>query len=209
MSYSEHFKKFNRGVARRRWIFLKNGDQLIFPKRGEIWNPSVEDLAKCDAFIVFFVAELEFYFEEIIKDALEDYKNGLLCCFLKNCKTFDDVIKNIKEKKSDVDKNHNANWTKISHLFEFVGLTKDAHFPEYFWDEIQTITSHRGDLAHKSSTLQIVVDRRILMDLIVRTIKRVKDFDKEYCAWRSEIHLVMEFLSQKNSKFSPQFVEVE
>lgn len=190
MKHTSAYHNFMRGVSERRstLLFREGTRSRIYPERGNDWVPSKRDLANSDAFILFFVAELEYYFEQIISSSLTAYKNVYTSYFLKNCQGGEQFIPKISEYTRQVAKNHNANWSKISSFFLFIGMGKDSHFPYDYWEDIDTIVAHRGHLAHNGARLRLSTDRRDLFRKIELTIKRTNHFDEFFKIWLDEIN---------------------
>lgn len=150
-----------------------------------------------------FVAELENYFELIIETAIEEYRRTYLIYFLRHSKAGDEYLEKISKKIGDLTKNNNANWSKISPYFEFIGMGKESHFPPYYWDDIESIVSHRGHIAHKGAGIRVSDDRRDIFRKIELTIKRTRHFDSHFNNWVASIEKERERLSNFTLNFSP------
>lgn len=205
MTYTAAFWGFIRGVAERRSALLKDttARKLFYPSIGNEWNPSQAELARCDAFILFFVAELENYFELTIEAAIESYSETYQSYFLKKSRAGDDYISKIQSKKQELLKNNNANWKKISPHFEFVGMGKESHFPPYYWDDIESIVSHRGHVAHNGARLRVSDDRREIFRKIELTIKRTRYFDIHFKIWLEDIKAERTRVASLQLNFAP------
>lgn len=183
-----HYKGFSSGISKRRQALLRNENgEYFFPRLGTEWNPDFIEKTKCDAFILFFVAELENYLEEIIEECIKIYRDAYKKYFLKNCQAGNDYIKSLNRKLEDVKKNHNANWGRVEHLFSFIGMKKEEHFPENYWDKIEDVVKHRGEIAHKGMYLRKETDRRILIEKIDKIEDDTNEFDKRIFSWINSI----------------------
>lgn len=202
-----HYGKLMRGIAQRRrvFLFLPDTRTLIYPARGTLWEPSVHEEGMCDAFVMFVVSELEEYFEGIIGDGIEAYSRLYLSHVLRKCSASKDFVESISRKKVELSRNNNANWSRISHFFEFLGLRKEVHFPPDFWDDIESIVKHRGDLAHNGTSIQIVEDRRNIIAKIETTLERVRLFDQALKAWLVILDEELLRSMQNSLDFSPTF----
>lgn len=205
MDKTQAYYDFMRGVAERKRTLLLNGRarEYIYSPHGEIWEPSKMDLARCDAFILFFVVELEYYFERTIEKGLSTYRNIYSSYFLRNCTGGDQYILKISEVSKQLAKNHNANWSKISNFFVFLGMGKESHFPDYYWDDIETIVMHRGHLAHNGAMLRLAIDRRDIIRNIELTIKRTGHFDRHFQAWLNDTDKEYNRIKAINLEFRP------
>lgn len=184
-----HYKGFSSGISKRRQALLRNENgEYFFPRLGTEWNPDFIETTKCDAFILFFVAELENYLEGIIKECITIYRDAYEKYFLKDCQAGKDYMKSSRDKLEDVNKNHNANWEKVRHLFSFIGMKKEAHFPKNYWDKIDGVVKHRGHIAHKGMYLRQETDRRILIKTIDEIEDDTNEFDKRIFSWLNSIN---------------------
>lgn len=209
MAHTVSFYGFLRGVSSRRSVLLLNESKEIFyPPRGSFWEPSKIDEAKCDAFILFFVAELEVYFEGILEDTLNIYKSIYSIYFLRHCGGGKDFITSISTKLTELSRNHNANWSKIKPYFEFVGMGKESHFPFSYWDDIESIVSHRGQLVHKGVGMSSNQDRRDIIYKIEVTIKRTRELDLKFKAWHNQLIEEKVRISASSFDFTPTFGQI-
>lgn len=194
-----------RGVAERRSTLLRvgSGKKLIYPPLGEIWNPTARETALCDAFILFFVAELESYFEGALDLCADAYLDIYASYFLKDCRAGNEYIGSINKKKNEISRNNNANWDKIAQHFEFFGMHKETHFPVDYWENIESIVSHRGHLAHNGARIKVAEDRRQIVQKIELTIKRTRHFDSHLFSWLSAIQVEKERLLISSLRFKP------
>lgn len=205
--YTDTFYELVRGVLNRRKAFLLNSKprEYIFPPRGQLWDASMKAEAMCDAFILFVVSELEDYFEGILRKIIQSYEDIYSCHMIKNCRASKDFVKMTRNKQKELDKNNNANWRKISHFFEFVGMKKETHFPQDFWDDIESIVNHRGTLAHNGISMSIAEDRRNVIHKIELTMQRLRIFDKKLYVWLKEIDEERNRLASINLSFVPVY----
>lgn len=205
MKHTTAFHILMRGVAERRraLILADSGRSLIYPPAGNLWEPSKKDTARCDAFILFFVAEMEGYFETVLENSSDLYEECYRNYFLKHCEAGSKYIELLQAKKNAVGKNNNANWKKISHLFEFFGMGKESHFPTEFWNDIESIVSHRGHLAHNGARIRVEEDRRAIIKKIEFTIARTRHFDEFFCKWAQLVKQEIDRISLIDLKFNP------
>ncbi|MCX2562996.1 hypothetical protein [Acetobacter thailandicus] len=206
---TEFYNLFCSGISeRKRALIFKDGeDDYFFPPLGNEWDADFVENTKCDAFILFFVAELENYFESIIEAFMKRYEGTFKGYFLKNCSAGEGYILAIQSKIRDISKNHNTNWQKISPLFSFIGMSKERHFPQDYWDEVDNIVSHRGHVAHNGMHLRVETDRRIFISQIKTIIDKTNQFDKKVFEWLSSVDIEMERLSAlSNLSFSPNYI---
>jgi hypothetical protein len=210
-SQSEHFRKFIRGIAKRRRVFLikENSRELIYPVSGTVWEPTNSENSKCDAFIFFTVAELEEYFEGILGDAMTAYRTLFLEYVLRNCSASKDFIEHMNKKQQELSRNNNANWARISHLFEFIGLSRESKFPAAFWDDVDSIVKHRGDVAHNGNSIQISEDRRNIIAKIENTLNRLQIFDRAFHEWTNNMNEEILRVQELQLEFSPNFSNEE
>ncbi|MBC07392.1 MAG: hypothetical protein CMO10_13990 [Thalassospira sp.] len=159
----------------------------------------------CDAFILFTVSELEAYLEGILRDSIELYENMAHESILKKCGAFSDFGEKFNKKKEALTKNNNANWSRISHFFTFIGLSRDAHFPQDFWDDVEIIVKHRGDLAHNGVSMKIIEDRRNVIQKAEEVIRKVRIFDLSLHAWILSMRSEVARLGGLSLKFEPEF----
>lgn len=205
MKHTNAFHVLMRGLAeRRKALILKGGGRsLIYPQVGKQWDASSREIALCDAFILFFVAEMEGYFEAVLEKASELYEECYKIYFLKNCRAGDKFVEMIQSKRKDIQKNNNANWGRISHLFEFFGMGKESHFPTEYWNDMESVVSHRGHLAHNGARIKVEEDRRAIMKKIEITISRTRHFDEYFSIWSLAVEKEMDRISKIELKFSP------
>ncbi|WP_282027001.1 hypothetical protein [Limimaricola cinnabarinus] len=206
-AHTSHYHSYMRGIASRRKTFLlrDGGRDLIYPARGEIWEPSDAHAAMCDAFILFAVSELEAYFEGILRDGIDVYERMLLGSVLKKCGAIKDFGEKFTKKKSELSKNNNANWIRISHFFDFVGFAKEVHFPADFWDDVDVVVKHRGDVAHNGVSLKIVEDRRNIILRIEEVTRKIRSFDVQFQAWIISMQSEVTRLGSFSLSFQPTF----
>jgi hypothetical protein len=206
-TYTKHFHALLRGVAsRRRTFILSPGSRsLIYPPRGKIWYATRNEEARCDAFILFFVSELEDYLEAIIDVGIKSYEDMYAIHVIKNCRASSEYLREIQKKKGDLAKNNNANWSRISHFFEFIGMKKEIHFPLDFWDDIETIVKHRGDVAHNGAILTIMEDRRNVINKIELTLVKLRRFDEQFNSWINQMHKELRRLNRVSLAFAPSY----
>ena len=205
MKQTQAYHLLVRGLASRRSDLLKDsvGKQLFFPPLGSFWQPSRSDLARCDAFILFSVAEFEHYFESVISSSLNFYLGIYQVYFLRHCEAGREYVDKLNKKIAELQRNNNANWKKISHFFEFVGMKKDSHFPDDYWDDIESIVSHRGHVAHNGTSVSVSQDRREIIRKIEVAMRRTRYFDEHYQSWCKMIESEALRLTAVNFEFSP------
>lgn len=210
MKNTAAFHGFMRGLAERRSALLKveAGTILIYPPIGSIWEASKADIARCDAFILFFVAELEHYLEWILDSAAQSFEEIYRIYFLRHCNAGTDYIEKLVLKRKEIQRNNNANWKKISHFFEFFGMSKEQHFPSDYWDDIESVVSHRGHIAHNGARIRSENDRRDVIRKIELTIKRTKFFDEQFSKWKTIIDNEKSRLSSISLNFSPPLCHI-
>jgi len=209
VEHTDFYGSFTSGVFQRRKALILQDDEKtnLFPDLGQEWNATFVENTKCDAFILFFVAELENYLENIIEEFIARYESTFKKYFLKECLAGDTYIPSIKEKLIDIKKNHNANWKKISPLFSFIGMSKESHFPQDYWDRIDQIVGHRGHIAHKGIHIQVDMDRRLLIDQIDIIITETGKFDRKVFQWFTSVDAEIYRISALSGlSFSPIYV---
>lgn len=206
-SHTWHYHIYVRGISSRRRSFLmRDGTrELIYPSRGSIWEPKKAEEAMCDAFILFAVAELETYFEGVLQESFDVYESMLRGSVLKNYGAVSDFGDKIRKKKEELTKNNNANWKKISHLFDFVGFKKEVHFPADFWDDVDVVVKHRGDLAHNGTSLRIVEDRRNVIFHVEKVTRKIRLFDIQFHAWVNLMKLEVARIGGLSLRFQPAY----
>jgi hypothetical protein len=205
--YTDIFYALVRGVLRRRKAFLLNSQpkEYIYPPRGQLWDASAKAESMCDAFILLVVSELEEYFEGVLRLAIQSYEDIYGSHVIKNCRASSEFIELIRKKKAELEKNNNANWSRISHFFEFVGMKKEVHFPQDFWDDIESVVKHRGDLAHNGTSMSIAEDRRNVIHKIELTMARLRIFDRQLYVWLNKIDEERDRLASINLSFAPTY----
>lgn len=152
-----------------------------------------------------FVSELEDYLEEVITAGIKSYEDMYKINVIKNCRASSGYPNEIQKKKRDLEKNNNANWSRISHFFEFIGMKKEIHFPSDFWDDIETIVKHRGDLAHNGAVLKILEDRRNVIHKIELTLVRIRRFDEQFNSWINQMGGELTRLKLMSLAFAPSY----
>jgi hypothetical protein len=173
---------------------------LIYPSIGTAWYPTHKVSALCDAFIVFFVAELESYWESIVNAALDSYQKRFQSSALKDCASAEAYVSKIVEMRKKFEKNNNANWTRIDNYFIFVGL-KEGHFPDGLWDSIESVVSHRGEIVHNSLGLRRSIDPRLTISQIETALARLAIFDRDFVNWMGRANIELERLKSLNAEF--------
>lgn len=205
--FTNFYLSFSDNIKKRKEALIWNFDRqnYFFPDLGTEWDPTFEEKTKCDAFIFFFVAELECYFEQIIENLIIKYETAYTTYFLKHCTAGNSYIENIKAKLRELSKNHNANWKKLEGFFHFIGL-KEADFPSDYWNKIEQITTQRGEIAHKGISLSTDKDRRILISDINASIIMTKRFDQNLKKWIDLIDSELARISSFTISFVPDYV---
>ncbi len=191
--HSSAFIALTKQVAQRRRVFLRHptGRALIYPPVGTIWDPSKLEMAKCEAFIVFFVAELETYWEHVVDTALGVYEKRLKASSLIDCKAGESFLQALNTKRDKWARNNNANWSRIEEHFLFIGLD-ESKFPTNLWDSIEDVVARRGEIVHNSLGVRSVTDPRLTLEKIAFIVARLAVFDRDFELWRecSEAELV-------------------
>lgn len=209
MKQTEAFYALLRGVAERRAALLFDVERkLLYPPFGTVWSPGKKDLARCDAFILFFVAELEQYFEWTLEEIYSSYEQTLSVSFLKECRASSAYFEGIRARKAEIVRNNNANWERIGKFFEYVGMNKETHFPTDFWDDIEGIVKHRGHIAHNGAGIRSSDDRRDVIRKIEVTIKRLRHFDAHLQIWLNDIENERARIAGLTLVFLPPLVSI-
>lgn len=183
ITHSRQFHSLARQIAKRRRDLLRNNTHsLFYPPAGTAWTPSDQEAAFYEAFIVLVVAELETYFEWVIEASLEMFEKSFLASGAGECGGASVFVEKIREKQRILAKNNNANWSRLSELFEFVGLRKDS-FPGDFWDDVEHLVKERGGIAHKSLGLRAVSDPRQTLSKSEAVFRKLKLFDRDFQIW--------------------------
>jgi hypothetical protein len=192
-----------RQVAKRRRDLLRGGGRLLmYPPLGQAWSPDDAQATMAEAFTVLFVAELETYFEWVVETALEVFELSLSASGAGECGGATPYVERIREKQQSLVKNNNANWSKVSHFFEFVGLKKSS-FPNDFWDDVELIVRERGNIVHKSLGLRVVSDPRLVLAKVESTFRKLRLFDRDFVFWLSVRRSELTRLSNIHLKFQP------
>lgn len=124
---TESYDKFYHGTSERRKdlnLCRRNENRYLFPPHGTPWDPSSAEETIHDAFILFFVAELESYLESIIEIFLEKYDVVYKTYFLRHCQAGEKYIDNVSKKISSLKSSHGIGWKTLGNLLSFVGIKK-------------------------------------------------------------------------------------
>ena len=203
MPNSRSFRSLSRQVAKRRRDLLRGGGKSVFyPPIGQAWSPTDAQAAFSEAFIVLFVAELETYFEWVIEAALAVLEASLSASGATQCRGATSYIGKIVEKRQQLTKNNNANWSKIDHFFEFIGIDK-SQFPRDFWDDVEIIVRDRGNIVHKSLGLRAVSDPRIVLQKVELAFRKLRIFDRDFAFWLAVRQRELERLRLIQLTFQP------
>jgi hypothetical protein len=203
MRHTDQFSRLVRQVAIRRSALLKSSlRQDILPPAGSVWYPSQEELARTDAFVVFFIAELENYFEDVIESALNIYQEGIIASGLANCGAGPGYVQTILDKRKLLAKNNNTGWDRTSQYWTFVGLNKGV-FPVNLWDDVDFVTSERGAIVHRSLGLRVITDPRLTVSRVRRIIRQLRLFDRDFFHWQSHRAIELARLNISQAKFLP------
>lgn len=180
---TREYLSFVRQVARRRRDLLKDEHRrLILPPPGVAWTPNDKEQSLSEAFIVFFIAELETYLEAVVSASLRMYQDSLIASGLAECTGATSYVDKIQDKTKRWQKNNNTSWGRTSEFWEFVGLDQ-SKFPVGLWDHINQITSDRGDIAHNSFGARIVKDPRLTMKSVGIVLSKLRLFDRDFKVW--------------------------
>lgn len=203
MTNSIYFSRLKRGLAHQRAALLKDSNRnLIYPAYGTPWVPTRFQQSSADAFIFFFVAELETYFEEVLGVLLDFHEKYSINSESSRLGAHDKMHEQILGMKRDLAKNNNTRWTRISKFWKFVGISKQ-YFPRDFWDHVDQISTYRGDVAHKSWGIRSFTDPRIVFQHVEILIPLISLFDRDFldCAARQEAELAR--ISVVRTEFVP------
>lgn len=192
-----------RQVAKRRRDLLRSGpSQLLFPPLGQNWTPSDRELALCDAFIVFFVAELETYFESVIDTSLNLFEDGFRASSFSDCGAASEFVGKIVAKRKQWARNNNTNWSRTSEYWDFVGLSK-SKFPTNLWDYVEQVAKDRGDIAHNSLGVRVIIDPRLTFAAINNLMRDLAMFDRDFNIWQEAGDAELARLGSVYARFVP------
>lgn len=199
---TQEFSILVKQISKLRRDLLKRDGKVLLPARGLDWTPSDKEQKLCEAFIVFFVAELETYLESVVERAIVVYRDGLLNSGLAECSGATSYIEAIEEKTRRWQKNNNTSWKKTAEFWEFVGFSQRV-FPDGLWDNIDQITLDRGEIAHNSCGIRLLKDPRLTIQCSRDILRRLAIFDRDFVAWLAIRSIELDRFKRSSLTFIP------